>query len=108
MPAMKNIPKKTFCRRRSKVRNIGMEKKTKMKNKKTSNTWQVTPREAIAIQKILRDEIKLVPLKKEIKKIKYIGGADVSMNLFAKHGFAGFITLSYPSLELVDHAVVKD
>jgi deoxyribonuclease V len=67
--------------------------------------WNVTPSEAVAIQKELRSKIKLVPLRKEIK---YIGGADVSMNLFATHGFAGFVTLSYPDLALVDHAVVKE
>jgi len=39
---------------------------------------------------------------------KLIGGADVSMNRFAKEGFAGFVTLSYPELGLIDHAVVED
>jgi deoxyribonuclease V len=67
--------------------------------------WNVTPKEAIEIQKKLREEIRLLPLK---KPIKYIGGADVSMNMFAKDGFAGFVTLSYPDLDMVDHAVVKD
>ncbi len=30
------------------------------------------------------------------------------MNMFAKEGFAGFITLNYKDLSLVDHSVVKD
>src|SRR6185312_17307161 len=51
-----------------------------------------------------REEIKLVPLK---KKPKFIGGCDVSMNLYAKNGFAGFVTLDAKTLQLVDHAVVE-
>src|SRR6185436_6470617 len=33
---------------------------------------------------------------------------DVSMNLFATYGFAGFVTLQYEDLTVVDHRVVKD
>jgi deoxyribonuclease V len=53
----------------------------------------------------LREKIKLTKLK---KKIKLIGGADVSMNMFAKEGFAGFVVLDYDNLSLLDHSVVKD
>lgn len=67
--------------------------------------WNVTPKEAVEFQKKLREQIKLVPLKKEIK---YIAGADVSMNLFSVDGFAGFVTLTYPELEVMDHSVVKE
>ncbi len=69
--------------------------------------WQIKPKEAIALQQELRKEIKIEPLKKKIKDIKLIGGADVSMNLFATFGFAGFVTLSYPELELMNHSVIK-
>jgi len=65
----------------------------------------LTPKEAIELQKKLRDQIKLVSLTSQPK---LIGGCDVSMNRFAKEGFAGFVTLSYETLEVVDHAVVKD
>lgn len=67
--------------------------------------WNVSPKEAIALQKELKEQVKLMPLKKEPA---LIGGADVSMNRFVDVGFAGFVTLSYPELALVDHAVVKD
>jgi deoxyribonuclease V len=30
------------------------------------------------------------------------------MNRFAKEGFAGFVTLTYPELVVIDHAVAKD
>jgi deoxyribonuclease V len=73
--------------------------------KEETTKWKVTPKEAVQIQKTLREKIILVPLTKQVK---VIGGADVSMNLFATDGFAGFVSLSYPNLELVDHSVVKD
>jgi deoxyribonuclease V len=66
--------------------------------------WDLTPKEAIALQKELRDEVRLEPLMQEPLTI---GGADVSMNRFAKEGFAGFVTLSFPELALLDHAVDK-
>lgn len=74
-----------------------------MKNKNIS--WDVTSKEAVEIQQKLRKEVLLIPLQ---KKINFIGGADVSMNLFATEGFAGFVTLSYPDLTLLDHSVIKE
>ena len=67
--------------------------------------WNVSPKEAIALQKELREQVRLVPLK---QMPRIIGGCDVSMNRFAKEGFAGFVTLDFATLELIDHAVVKD
>jgi len=70
-----------------------------------TSQWNLTPKEAIALQKTLREKVKIIPLK---KKVTLIAGADVSMNMFARDGFAGFVTLSYPDLILIDHSVVKD
>lgn len=70
-----------------------------------THAWNLTPKEAIALQKELAGKVRLEPLAQEPK---LVGGCDVSMNRFAKEGFAGFVTLSYPELALVDHAVVKD
>jgi len=67
-------------------------------------TWNVSPREAVDIQKRLRERVELVPLE---KPITFVGGADVSMSLFAKDGFAGFVTLMYPEQEPVAVSVVK-
>jgi len=69
------------------------------------HTWNVTPKEAIAIQKELREKIICFKIS---KPIHHIGGADVSMNRFAKDGFAGFVTLAYPELKLLSHSVVKE
>lgn len=67
--------------------------------------WNISPKEAIVLQQHLKDKVRLVPLT---KPISLIGGADVSMSLFAKDGFAGFVTLAYPELQIIDHSVVKD
>ena len=67
--------------------------------------WEHTPKEAIAIQKELRKKVRIESLN---TTIRYIGGADVSMNMFAVKGFAGFVVLSYPDLELVDHSVSEE
>ena len=66
--------------------------------------WDLSPKEAIALQKELRNEVRLVPLEREPSRI---GGCDVSMNRFAKEGFAGFVTLSFPVLEEINHAAVR-
>jgi deoxyribonuclease V len=67
--------------------------------------WDGKPASAVKIQKELRAQIKLAPLAKQPA---LVGGCDVSMSMFAKDGFAGFVVLSYPELRMIDHAVVKD
>jgi deoxyribonuclease V len=66
--------------------------------------FDVTPKEAIAIQKELRQEVRLVPLEKQPA---LIGGCDVSMNRFAREGFAGFVVLNQ-SMKVTNHSVIKD
>ncbi|HWH16388.1 MAG TPA: deoxyribonuclease V [Candidatus Paceibacterota bacterium] len=66
--------------------------------------WDLTPRDAIALQKELAARVALTPLTAEPSRI---GGCDVSMNRFAKEGFAGFVTLSYPNLETLATSAVK-
>lgn len=65
----------------------------------------LTPKEAIELQKTLREKVRHTPLAKQPRTV---GGCDVSLNRFAKEGYAGFVTLSYPELELVDHAAVLE
>ena len=69
------------------------------------HAWNLSPKEAIQLQNRLREKVRLSPLSKEIK---YIGGCDVSMNMFSKHVFAGFVVLSFPELKLIEHAVVEE
>lgn len=55
----------------------------------------ISPTEATALQKQLREKISLQPLKKEVK---LIGGADISFNKFEETVYAGIIVLSFPQL----------
>jgi deoxyribonuclease V len=76
--------------------------------KKGSNhAWDVTPKEAIEIQKKLRESVVVGPFLDGIEKVKYIAGADVSMNMFSNTIYAGFVVMTYPGLEVVDESVVK-
>lgn len=67
--------------------------------------WNLAPRDAIALQRELAASVALTPLAEEPRNI---GGCDVSMNRFAKEGFAGFVTLSYPNLETLATSAVKE
>ncbi len=68
-----------------------------------ANAWNVTPKEAIEIQKKLRSEIKIQKLDREVK---LIGGADISLNMFEKTAYAGIIVLTYPELEPVSKSLI--
>ncbi len=74
------------------------------KENNISHAWDVSAREAIAIQKTLTDAVTLSPLQKQIRTI---GGADVSLNMFGKDLYAGIVVLSYPELAIIDQAYVK-
>lgn len=67
--------------------------------------WNLSPKDAIELQKKLRSKVKLTPFT---KPLRFIAGCDISMNLYSTKVFAGFVVLSYPELELIDHAVVED
>lgn len=67
--------------------------------------WDLSPREAVQLQKKLREKVILEPL---VSPVSHIGGCDVSMNLFSNVVYAGFVVLSYPDLAIVEHAVVKE
>lgn len=67
-------------------------------------SWNITPTEAIKLQKELATQVTLTHLTKPVTTI---GGADVSLQRFGTELFAGIIVLAYPSLEVVDRAVAK-
>ena len=77
-----------------------------------SHEWNVSPKEAIEIQKQVRSEVRIEAFKKSagknLKDIEYIAGCDVSLNLYSTTIYAGFVVLTYPDLHLVDHSVVRD
>src|SRR2546421_613319 len=65
--------------------------------------WKVSPREAVELQKSLRERVRLVPLA---KKVRTIAGADISFNKFEPTVYAGIVVLSLPSLEVVEEVGV--
>lgn len=67
--------------------------------------FNVSPKEAVQIQQELRAQVRLVPLTAELR---VIGGCDVSMNRFAKDGYAGFVSLDALTLEPVATASVRN
>ena len=65
--------------------------------------WKVSPREAVELQKSLRERVRLVPLA---KKVRTIAGADISFNKFETTVYAGLVVLRLPSLEVVEEVGV--
>src|SRR3954464_6293774 len=65
--------------------------------------WAMTPREAVELQKTLRERVRLQPLT---KKIKTIAGADISFNKFEPTVYAGIVVLRLPTLEVVEEVGV--
>ena len=65
--------------------------------------WTMTPREAVELQKSLRERVRVEPLKKEIKTI---AGADISFNKFSPVVYAGLVVMRVPSLEIIEEVGV--
>jgi deoxyribonuclease V len=62
------------------------------------HSWDISPQEAILIQKNLRQHIQIQPLKQEPR---WIAGADVSFNRFSNLLFAGFVVLDLRDFKVV-------
>jgi deoxyribonuclease V len=71
---------------------------------RTLHDWNVTPAEAVQIQRKLASAVRQ---KDETGSPHYIGGADVSAT--RAHGAAtvALVVISYPALEIVDSSVLK-
>jgi deoxyribonuclease V len=65
--------------------------------------WSLSPREAIELQKRLRERVRVVPLK---KKVETVAGADISFNKFDPVVYAGVVVLRLSSLEVVEEVGV--
>src|SRR5918999_2419701 len=74
-----------------------------MANFQQLHDWSLTPREAVELQKQLRERVRVVPLK---KKIETVAGADISFNKFDPVVYAGLVVLSLPSLEVIEEVGV--
>ena len=70
---------------------------------KQLHDWPQTPREAVELQKRLREEVRIAPLAGNVKTI---AGADISFNKFEPTVYAGVVVLSFPELEVIEEAGV--
>jgi deoxyribonuclease V len=70
---------------------------------KRLHDWNLTPTEAVELQKELRGKIRIEPLK---QKIDLVAGCDISFNKFSDIVYAGIVVLRLPELELVDSSTV--
>jgi deoxyribonuclease V len=62
------------------------------------HSWDVTPTEAIALQKKLRDKVVIRPLPADLK---LVAGADISFNKFSDIVYAAIVVLRLPDLTVV-------
>ncbi|MFL6230258.1 MAG: deoxyribonuclease V [Pyrinomonadaceae bacterium] len=65
--------------------------------------WEMTPREAVELQRSLRERVRVTPLR---GKIRTVAGADISFNKFETTVYAGVVVLALPSLEVVEEVGV--
>ena len=69
------------------------------------HAWNVTPKEAIEIQKTLRDRVELTALNGPVHSI---AGVDVSMSRFSDTLYAGVIVLSYPDFKVLETSTISE
>jgi deoxyribonuclease V len=65
--------------------------------------WQMTPREAVALQKQMRERVSIRPHR---GRIETVAGADISFNKFSPVIYTGIVVLRLPSLEVVEEVGV--
>jgi deoxyribonuclease V len=68
------------------------------------HSWDLTPGEAIDVQRRLRNLIHLQPLTLPINTI---AGADISYNKYSETVYAGIVVLSLPDLRIIESAGVR-
>lgn len=66
--------------------------------------WNLSMREARAVQERLARQVRLTPLK---RMPRLIAGADISFNKFDTHLFAGVVVLRLPGLEVVEERALR-
>jgi deoxyribonuclease V len=65
--------------------------------------WDVTRSEAVALQKELRERVRLRPLPDDVK---LVAGCDISFNKYSDVLYAGIVVIRLPDLTVVDRAGV--
>jgi deoxyribonuclease V len=65
--------------------------------------WTMTPREAVELQKSLRERVRVEPYEGEIETV---AGADISFNKYSPVLYAGLVVLRLPTLEVLEEVGV--
>ncbi len=65
--------------------------------------WNLSPREAVELQRSLRERVRVEPLA---GKVETIAGADISFNKFSSVLYAGIVVVRLPSLEVIEEVGV--
>src|ERR1700742_2198205 len=65
--------------------------------------WNLTGKEAVALQNELREQVRIQPLDREVK---LLAGCDISFNKYSEVVYAGIVVLRLPELEIVDTSTV--
>ncbi len=65
----------------------------------------ITPEEAVALQKELRHQLQIQPLQKEVTTI---AGADISFNKYSTTVYAGIVVMHFPSLQVIETSGITD
>lgn len=68
------------------------------------HSWDLTPKEAMAVQRQLRSLVRLEPLTREVKTI---AGADISFNKFSEVIYSGIVVLSLPDLQIIESVGIR-
>jgi len=68
------------------------------------HSWDLTPSEAIGVQRRLRNLVRLQPLARPVNTI---AGADISFNKFSETVYAGIVVFSLPDLRIIETAGVR-
>lgn len=68
------------------------------------HTWDVTPTQAIQIQKELRQQVQCLPYREQYR---WVGGADISFNRFSNKVSAGIVVLDAENWEVVAFSGIR-
>lgn len=68
------------------------------------HSWALTPRQAIALQKLLRDK---VVRGDRLGAVRHVAGTDVGFEQSGAVSRAAAVVLTYPGLELADYSIAR-
>jgi deoxyribonuclease V len=65
----------------------------------TLHSWTLTPKDAIALQRRLADQ---VVTDNQLGPVRFVAGADIATYKDSPYGYAGVVVMSFPELQIVE------